>query len=134
MARGGYSFDDIEKMSNLDVNFLYYYQELAEQKRWDNLSAILGTNWDLDAIRKNATSSEGNDGPPASDLFVPLSLIINPEFDTYLRQRAGVSEKKSNVPYVGGGEYTPDENTEIISFADLSKEDLDKLTKNFRGT
>ena len=134
MARGGYTFDQIRQMTQLEVLYLYYYQELAIKEQQQYLTNILGVIWTKDTLIRQ-TTSEGNSSEPVKpmeELFIPLSLAINPDVLDFVKNQFGMvkgatAPGQTNKAYIGGGEYIPKKGEVIKSMADMSKEDFMKL-------
>ena len=138
MARGGYTFDQIRQMSSIELMFLYHYQELAIKEQQQYLTNILGVIWDKKTLMEQSVAEQGPEGSkPVEELFIPLSLAINPEVLDFVKGQFGIrKDGKSNkgkdntgskVPFVGGGDYIPKKNEVITSMGDMSKEDFMKL-------
>ena len=61
-------------------------------------------------------------------LFIPLLQGIRPEIIDTVRENMGLTKegkKKSSV--IGGGEYIPKANEEVVPMSDISKEDFKKM-------
>lgn len=124
MARGGYTFDQIKQMDNLELSFVDHYQELQESKFLDRLGFILGVNWDPEQIQALAAAPSGGagGGESAAGIFIPLSVAINPQIVEYIKKNAGRVGSQSN--YIAGGEYAPAANEQVRSTSELSKDEF----------
>jgi hypothetical protein len=132
MARGGYTFEQIRQMSQMEVMFLYYYQDLAIKEQQKYLTNILGIIWNRNTLVQQTSESSG-ESKPINELFIPLSLAINPEVLDFIKTQFGMGKDgvapggEVNKAYIGGGEYQPKKGEVIKSMSEMSKEDFMKL-------
>lgn len=131
MARGHYTFAQMREMTDIEIMFLYHYQELAIKEQQQYLTSILGVVWDKATLMKQMTpSSEGDAKQSSDELFIPLSLAVNPEVLDFVKSQFGLAKGGSDAnkaPYIGGGDYVPKKNEVIRSMSELSKEEFMKL-------
>lgn len=123
MARGNYTFDQVRRMSNEELMFLEYWQAKVEKEKTDYIERMIGVSWDLKAFKESidsTTSSSGN-----GQLFIPLSLAVNPELYTYLEKQS--ENEGSSSTWVGGGEYKPQSGESIKSVSEIPKDDFLKM-------
>jgi len=106
-------------MDTTELCFIDHYQTLHHSGLMDNLMYALGLSWNLDAIRKQAEVATPT--TPSNEIFIPLSVVINPKIMEYVKEQAGIQEKK-NVEQVDG--YVPKENEKITSMGNLNKEEF----------
>jgi hypothetical protein len=127
MARGGYTFNEIREMNSLEVLYLYHYQELSLKEQQGFLTNTLGVVWDKSIFTEQVTTS--TDSKPVNEIFIPLSLAINPNVMEFVKAQFGMgpSGKGGKTPMIAGGEYSPKANEVISSMAELSKEDFLKM-------
>ena len=128
MARGGYTFNEIREMDPLEVLYLYHYQELSLKEQQGFLTNALGVVWDK-SIFTEQVATTGTESKPTNEIFIPLSLAINPNVMEFVKAQFGMgpSGKGGKTPMIAGGEYSPKANEVITSMAELSKEDFLKL-------
>lgn len=114
-------------MTAIEIAYIHHYQEKLESERWDKLQNILGTNWDLETLRRaNAAPSAASSGP-LKNYFIPLAMAVNPEIYQYVMELA-TGKKSPNSssgdgkPIVGGGEYMAKSGESIKSTSELSKD------------
>jgi hypothetical protein len=123
MARGGYTFDDINGMSPEEVAFVYHYQEVQEQKTHKFIADMLGTIWKAEDL---VTPTKTTSGGKRDTLLIPLSVAINPKILEYVHQE--LKKPGGEVPgHIVG--YTKQPGEQIVSMASLGKDDfLKKVT------
>ena len=127
MVRGGYTPDEISKMSALDLLFINHYQELLETERQKFWTDTLGVIWEAEEFNKPQVVNNTNTGKP-DRIFIPLSMAVNPEIITTIKENLGLTKdgKKART-FVGGGDYVPKDGEQITSMGDLSKDDFKKM-------
>ena len=122
MARGNYTFEEIRKMSDIELLFLQHYQELIKKEQEEFFISSLGIVWD----KKSFEEKLEKDNKPIEKLFIPLSVAVNPDILDYVKKQFNVS-KIGKSTMIGGGEYMPRPGEEIISMGELSKDEFMKL-------
>jgi hypothetical protein len=132
MARGHYTFSQMREMTDIEIMFLYHYQELAIKEQQQYLTSILGVVWDKATLVKQMTSGSGDGAKKESldELFIPLSLAVNPEVLDFVKSQFGMatgSNEGTKSTYIGGGDYVPKKNEVIKPMSELSKEEFMKL-------
>lgn len=127
MARGNYTPDEIKRMSDLDVAFLSHYQNLVEEQRQKFWTDALGVIWHRDEFLNK--SVEGPQVKMIKDsMFVPLSLVIEPNLMDRIRENFGLTkEGRKRAPHIAGGEYVPKTGESIQTMEHLTKEDFKKM-------
>lgn len=122
MARGGYTFEDIQKMDAIKIQFLYHYQNLVQTEWMEFITNSLGLIWD----RKTFTERIVDTSKKSIDkLFIPLSLAINPDLLDYVRDQFKVGKHHGHQnSVIGGGEYVPRPNEIVTPMSELSKEEF----------
>jgi len=125
MARGNYTFEQIQQMDTMQIYFLHHYQEVVKNEEQGYLASALGIIWDKEILTEKLTSSS----KPLEKLFIPLSVAINPDILDYVKKQFNMSSsKKSSGPaYIGGGDYMPKSNEVINSLGDMSKDDFMRM-------
>jgi len=122
MARGNYTFDEIRKMSDIELLFLQHYQEIIKKEQEEFFINSLGIVWDKKSFEEKLETG----GKSIEKLFIPLSVAVNPDILDYVKKQFNISKKgKSSI--VGGGDYLPKPGEEIISMGELSKEEFMQL-------
>ena len=126
MARGGYTFEQMQQMDIVEILFLHHYQELNKNMYEEFITQALGVVWDKkDIIEK--PNSQKDSKIDRDKLFIPLSVAINPEIMDFVKKQFNVQGKSKGPAYVGGGTYMPKPNEVISPMDDLSKEEFLKL-------
>jgi hypothetical protein len=94
MARGGYTFEQIRSMSDVQLMFLDHWQEKDMSERdnglLDKLASLLGVYWDLSELPDEDESSSNEDGTvqlKSNKLFIPLTVAIQPNLLKSLKER-----------------------------------------------
>lgn len=128
MVRGGYTFDEIRRMSNEELLFLNHYQNIVEEEKQKFWTDSLGIIWDAEEFKKPKATTVGGYGKKPDKLFIPLSMAVNPEVVTMVKENLGMIDGKSgSVPYVGGGEFVPKGNVVVNDMSHLSKDEFKKM-------
>lgn len=110
--------------------FAYHHIRKADESSWDRLGSHLGTLWDRDALIALQKQVAG-DGDKSSTIFVPLSLVVNPELpDALLGKNPAPSVSPGEPvsrPSKGDGLHTEmamPEGDEVVNMGDLPKEEF----------
>lgn len=113
MARGHYTFDDIESWTDEQLYFVFHYQEKVEQAQMEKMAKMLGLLWTKEDFGKDSNSSANMD-----KIFIPLSLVINPRLkdEWQIEKNLGTAGKG----HVGGGEYMPKKDEQIVSMDQMT--------------
>ena len=124
MARGHYTFDDIESWTDEQVYFIWHYQEKVEQAQLEKTAKMLGLLWTKEDFEKTKDKS----APNMDRVFIPLSLILNPKLkeEWQIEKNLGTS---SHQNYVGGGEYKTKKDERILSMDQMTADEF----KQFMG-
>jgi len=87
----------------------------------------LGVIWEAEEFNKPQVVNNTNTGKP-DRIFIPLSMAVNPEIITTIKENLGLTKdgKKART-FVGGGDYVPKDGEQITSMGDLSKGDFKKM-------
>jgi len=126
MVRGGYTFDQIVKMDFTEILFLHHYQELNKRMNEEFITQALGILWNKEDFIEKSGKAKANKN--FSQLFIPLSMAINPDIQEYVKKQFHVSNKPSGTPaYIGGGSYMPKPNEVVNSLDALSKDEFMKM-------
>jgi hypothetical protein len=114
-------------MDSLEVLYLYHYQELSLKEQQGFLTNALGVVWDKSIFTEQISTDKSS--KPTNEIFIPLSLAINPNVMDFVKAQFGMgpSGKGGKAPMIAGGEYSPKSGEVITSMADLSKEDFLKM-------
>ena len=117
-------------MSELDIQFLSHYQGLVESENQKFITDVLGVLWDAEEF-KQSEHTDGAGGSQFPDkLFIPLSMAINSELITSVKEAMGITKgkgKASKAPFIGGGDHMPKKGEVYKSMGDLSKEDFKQM-------
>ena len=135
MARGGYTPDDIRKMDELEILFIFHHQELAIYEQQDFLTNVLGVVWDKNNLVESLKETKTKTRKALEKIFIPLSLAINPDVMDFVQAQFGLGGKAGKVssdgvignPFIAGGEYMPKPGDVIMSMDHMSKEDFMSL-------
>jgi len=96
-----------------------------EQARYQQLFKALGVLWSKEDL---ARSSDNKDAPDSDEVFIPLSMVINPKVLDIVRSDKSSSRKKGeNVKVLSDGTPIDASLGPVKSMGDLSKEDFFRL-------
>jgi len=118
MARGNYTFEDIQLMTADELLFLNHYQEVQLKEQQKFLTDILGVVFDAKTFEDRSEF----EGRSKDTVLIPLSMAINPKILEWAKEHFGKGTEK--VPHIAGGTYQPAEGEQVKSMADMSKEDF----------
>lgn len=135
MARGGYTPDEIRKMDELEIMFIFHHQEMAIYEQQNFLTSILGVVWDKNSLVESMAESKTKTKRVLDKLFIPLSLAINPDVMDFVQTQFGMGGKAGKVsndgvianPFIAGGEYMPKPGEKVMSMDNMTKEDFMSL-------
>lgn len=135
MARGGYTPDEIRKMDELEIMFIFHHQEMAIYEQQNFLTSILGVVWDKNSLIESMAESKNKTKRALDKLFIPLALAINPDVMDFVQTQFGMGGKAGKVsndgvignPFIAGGEYMPKAGETIMSMDNMNKEDFMSL-------
>ena len=122
-ARGGYTLEQISHMDYAEILYIHYHQDLVEQQRYQQLFKALGVLWNKEDLARPIDP----DMPESDDVFVPLSMVINPKILDIVKADKGSRKKGESVKMLSDG--TPIDGTlgPVKSMGDLSKEEFFRL-------
>jgi hypothetical protein len=115
--------------------FVYHYLKKDDDEYWDRLGSHLGTLWDKESLRILSEKPSGS-GTRNPRIFVPLSLVVNPELPNALLNRQpadGPSAPRGTSTPNGDGLCTAmplPEGEEVVNMGNLSKEEFFGLIHN----
>lgn len=126
MVRGGYTPDEVKKMSETDILFINHYQELLETEQQKFWTDALGVVWEADEFNKPKSVVTSTGKPDR--IFIPLTMAVNPDIVNTIKENLGLTKDgKKTQTFVGGGDYVPKEGEQIVSMGDISKDDFKKM-------
>lgn len=110
-------------MDYTEILYIHYHQDLVEQQRYSQLFKALGVLWSKEDLSKPVNP----DMPESDEVFVPLSMVINPKILDIVKSDKGSRRKGEAVKMLSDG--TPiDESLGIVkSMGDLTKEEFFRL-------
>lgn len=131
LAKTGWTLEYINRLPETHLLFAYHHIRKTEEDSWDRLGSHLGTLWDRDALMALQKQVAG-DGNKSSTIFVPLSLVVNPELpDALLGKNPAPSASPGEpIPSRSGGgdglytEMAMPEGDEVVNMGDLPKEEF----------
>lgn len=112
--------------------FVYHYLKKDDDEYWDRLGAHLGTLWDKDSLRILSEKPSGS-GTRNPRIFVPLSLVVNPELPKALLGKTDSPTPGGDSHSGGDGLHTAmamPEGDEVVNMGTLSKEEFFGLVSN----
>jgi len=128
LAKTGWKLEYINKLPEDHLLFVYHYLRKNETEQWEHLGAHLGTIWDRNELLKLQQSGAK---PENSRIFVPLSLVMNPDLPDALlgkrRNQSAAPQSSEDVLPSGDGLNTGmslPTDTEIVNMAELSKDEF----------
>ena len=131
MARGGYTPDDIRKMTYEEILFIHHYQNRTDEERQNFLNTVLGVVWSAEEFIEKPQPAGARppvDTGPPDKMFIPLSMAINPELVQRVKESLGLAKGgNAGKSVIGGGDYMPKENEVIHSMADMSKAEFKRM-------
>lgn len=141
MAHSGWKPDEIARMPEDHILFAFHYLRKKEKEFWHNFGAHLGTEWETDDLREMLKKRGGALGTKKR-VFVPLSLIVNPELPSALLGQkpqnaanapSGTNVNQPQASQSGDGLSTGmpiPQDTEIVNMANLDKGEFFGLIAN----
>lgn len=130
LAKTGWTLEYINRLPETHLLFAYHHLRKADEETWDRLGSHLGTLWDREALVALQRQVAG-DGDASDTIFVPLSLVVNPELpDALLGKNAAPSASPGEPvprPSSGDGLHTEmamPEGDEVVNMGDLPKEEF----------
>ncbi len=134
IAKTGWTLDYINGLPELHLLFVYHHLKKDEDNYWHEFGRHLGTTWERETLERMLEPGKGTPLKNSS-IFVPLSLVLNPDLPSILLGRPlgdrgaqntspGEPAKSTNSSdglHTGmalpGGE-------EVVNMGDLSKEEF----------
>jgi hypothetical protein len=134
IAKTGWTLDYINGLPELHLLFVYHHLKKDEDHYWNEFGRHLGTTWEREQLERMLEPSKGN-APKNSRIFVPLSLVLNPDLPSILLGRPLGDRGAKNTPpgepenrtTGGDGLYTGmalPGGEEIVNMGDLSKDEF----------
>jgi hypothetical protein len=131
LAKTGWTLEYINKLPETHLLFAYHWLSKVEEDTWDRLTSNLGTIWDRETLltlqSKVSGSHVGGD-----KVFVPLSLVMNPELPDALLGKKNAAAAGPTVPegtptQAGDGLHTGmalPEGDEVVNMGELPKNEF----------
>lgn len=111
---------------------MYHHLKKDEGTYWHNFGRHLGTTWDRETLERMTTPGDGSPNTN-STIFVPLSLVLNPELPAILLGKPAGGDKSPGGPTEGSSTRSGDGlstgmslpgGEEVVNMGDLSKEEF----------
>jgi hypothetical protein len=134
LAKTGWTIEYINKLPELHLLFAYHHCKKAEEDTWDRLGAHLGTLWEREALKILQSKKQGSH-LENDTVFVPLSLVINPELPNALLGEPSSSSGAPATSQQTGGDglltaMAIPEGEETVNMGDLPREEFIGLITN----
>ena len=130
LAKTGWTLEYINRLPETHLLFAYHHLRKTDEESWDRLGSHLGTLWDREALMALQRQVAG-DGDKSSTIFVPLSLVVNPELPDALLGKQSATSASPGEPVSrtsrGDGLHTAmamPEGDEVINMGDLPKDEF----------
>lgn len=117
--------------------FVYHWLNRTEEDYWERFGTHLGTLWDrVDLERMNSPSNKDKNSVKKDTIFIPLSLVMNPELPAAL---LGKNSNTKNTEQTSTTEPEGDDlrtgmplprDSEIVNMANLEKDEFFGLIAN----
>lgn len=129
LAKTGWTLEYINSLPEVHLLFAYHHLKKSDEDTWDRLGSHLGTLWEREALLALQQHVSGT-GEATPHVFVPLSLVMNPELPDALlgKKKEGSSVSPGgSIPSSGDGLHTEmamPEGEEVVNMGDLPKEEF----------
>lgn len=130
IAKTGWTLDYINGLPELHLLFVYHHLKKDEDNYWSEFGRHMGTTWERKVLESMLEPSKGN-ARTNPRIFVPLSLVLNPDLPSILLGRPlgdrGAQNTSPGKPNGGDGLYTGmalPKGEEVINMGDLPKEEF----------
>jgi hypothetical protein len=134
IAKTGWTLDYINDLPELHLLFVYHHLKKDEDNYWHEFGRHLGTTWERETLERMLEPSVGP-RPKNATIFVPLSLVLNPDLPSILLGRPLGAKKSANTPQGGSEESASGSDglhtsmalpggEEIVNMGDLSKNEF----------
>lgn len=121
----------MNSLEELHLLFVYHHLRKDEDNFWHEFGRHLGTTWERETLERMLAASKGTRSKNSS-IFVPLSLVLNPDLPSILLGRPLGDRKVENT---SSGKPTKDgdglstgmslpEGEKVVNMGDLSKEEF----------
>jgi len=121
--------------------FTYHWLQKAENDYWDRFGRHLGTVWNVKELveLKNNINQKSKERIQTDTIFVPLSIVMNPELPSALlgnENQADVKKVNTNVKNISNNgdelrtEMPLPRDADIVNMANLEKEEFFGLIAN----
>lgn len=126
IARGGYTFSQVAKMSTEEKMFIHYHQGLSEQSQMRTLLKALGVVWDKsDFLASSASDSEQKESV-SDEIYIPLAMTINSSVHKFVSDTAKKTSGNSVAKFYGNGDSIEGTLGKVRSMSELPKEEFYK--------
>ncbi len=111
-------------MDYAEILYIHYHQDLMEQARYNQLFKALGVLWSKEDLSRKADP----DAPDSDEVFIPLSMVINPKVLDIVRSDKSANRKQGDpVKVLSDGTPIDASLGPVRSMGDLSKEEFFRL-------
>lgn len=100
------------------LNYTYHYLRKREEDQYQRWGRLLGVIWSRQDVEAMLNSDKSASAPER--VFTPLSLAINPDLRDGLKDMFRVHKGA----FVGGGEYHPESQEEIVEMGDMDRDEF----------
>lgn len=129
LAKTGWTLEYINQLPEIHLLFVYHHIRKTDEDSWNRLGSHLGTLWDRDALMSLQKQVAGA-GDKSSTIFVPLSLVVNPDLPNALlgKDTGGAKAPPGATARQGGDglhtEMAMPEGDEVINMGSLPREEF----------
>lgn len=118
------AFQELSRNEPL-LRFTVHWLQKREGEVVDLAMRLLGTSWSREDVQKMMD----NKAAPPDEVFLPLSMAVNPELGEQLREMFRVGKGA----YIGGGEYLPQPGEQVVNLGDLPVDRFKQLAQMATG-
>jgi hypothetical protein len=111
-------------MDYAEILYIHYHQDLVEQSRYQQLFKALGVLWSKEDLNRKPDK----DAPYSDEVFIPLSMVINPKVLDIVKSDKSASRKQGEpVRILSDGTPIDASLGPVKSMGDLSKDEFFRL-------
>lgn len=118
------AFQELSRNEPL-LRYTAHWLQKRESDTVDLAMRMLGVVWSREAVAKMADEKSA----PPDEVFLPLSLAINPELSEQLREMFRVGKGA----FIGGGEYLPQPGEQVVNLGDVPIDHFKRLAQMASG-
>ncbi len=127
IARGGYTFEQVARMSTGERMFIHYHQGLSDQSKMRTLLKALGVIWDKSDFISTGVEETDHKESVSNEVFIPLAMTINPAIHKHVSDTSKKTTGNSVSKFYGNGDTIEGSLGKVRSMSELSKEDFYKM-------